>query len=187
MKKILVAVFVMALLVFSAPVGTAYGKSLEQKYTDLRVAVIKQHGKRAPGRNIRKQGLRTPHGRVIQAQPKHFAKSIRQLRRILHPPVYLKTSRVGPPAHAPAGTKTPYYAPTGLAACIIAHESGGSTGAVNGQYRGIAQWSPYVWARDGGLQYAPEPTQASYQEQLQVLSHGLATHGGGDWTPYDGC
>jgi hypothetical protein len=167
--------------------ATAEAKSLQQTYTDLRVAVVKKHGKRAPGRNIRKHGLRTPSGRVIPAQPRHFAKSIRQLRAILHPPHMLRVTKIGPPGQPPAGVQTPRMAPTGLAACIVHHESRGNSQAVNGQYHGIAQWSAEAWARHGGHKYASDPLGATYDEQLEILSNGLARYGCRDWCPFDGC
>ncbi len=74
-----------------------------------------------------------------------------------------------------------------LARCIIHHESGGNPLAKNGQYKGIAQWSPYVWARDGGLRYGPTPHHATYAEQVAVLKVGLARHGCSDWCPFDPC
>lgn len=78
-------------------------------------------------------------------------------------------------------------APAGTASCIVQHESHGDPTATNGQYGGIAQWSPEAWQRMGGTRYAASPTQASYTQQVQVLSYGLSHYGCHDWCPYDGC
>lgn len=74
-----------------------------------------------------------------------------------------------------------------LARCIIRSESGGNPLAQNGQYKGIAQWSPEAWRRHGGLRYASTPHGATYAEQVQVLKMGLARYGCRDWCPFDPC
>ncbi len=76
---------------------------------------------------------------------------------------------------------------TALASCIIQRESGGDPHAVNGQYEGIAQWSPSSWAGGGGLRYASTPLGASYGQQVRVLNYMLAHGQAGQWRPYDGC
>ena len=76
---------------------------------------------------------------------------------------------------------------TPLEACIIHHESTGNPLAQNGQYKGIAQWSPYVWARDGGRRFGPTPHHATYAEQVWVLKRGLRRYGCADWCPFDPC
>ena len=74
-----------------------------------------------------------------------------------------------------------------LEACIIQHESGGNPTAVNGQYTGIAQWSPAAWAEDGGTRFASSPLGASYSQQELVLREALAAGKSEQWRPYDGC
>ena len=73
-----------------------------------------------------------------------------------------------------------------LAACIISRESGGNPEAVNGQYEGIAQWSPTSWAGGGGTRYSSTPLGATYAEQVAVLNSMLPAQAG-QWTPYDSC
>lgn len=72
-------------------------------------------------------------------------------------------------------------------ACIIQKESGGDPNAVSGKYSGIGQWEQSRWESDGGLRYAPTPTQASYAEQEKVLrgegDAGMSQQQG----QYDGC
>lgn len=73
------------------------------------------------------------------------------------------------------------------AACIIRKESGGNPNAVSGIYSGIGQWEQGRWESDGGLRYAPTPTQATYAQQVKVLvgegNAGMSQQQG----QYDGC
>ena len=165
---------------------------LKRAYTDSYYATKKKCGSKCVGRNIRKYGVaftwvskdkeRFRRG-VRPATNKELARSKRQLDR-------LRLSHLVPalPRQEPAGVMSAVTpSPTPLARCIIAHESGGNTQAVNGQYRGIAQWSQYVWTRDGGLKYSYDPRGATFSQQLEVLERGLRNHGCSDWCPFDGC
>jgi Transglycosylase-like domain len=76
---------------------------------------------------------------------------------------------------------------TALMDCIMKHESTYNPLAQNGQYKGLAQWSPEAWARHGGLKFGPTPHHASYWEQVQVLANGLRVYGCRDWCPFDPC
>lgn len=165
---------------------THHSQSICARAYIARTKVIQRHGKRAPGRNICRYGVVAKKG-ARQANIKERWRYLLELQHLIAPaPAYLSRA-AGPPRQPPAGTLSSSYSPTGLAACIVSRESGGNPRATNGQYHGIAQWSPTIWARDGGLRYAGDPVNATYQQQLQVLSYGLALHGGGDWRPYDGC
>lgn len=181
MKRLLSTVA--AVFIIAVPAAEAHDKgSIQHKNKYLRSKVIKLHGKRAPGRDIIKYDLRNGN------KPSHtkIRSYFNQLRRLAQPQQYLSIKAV-PPTQRPAGTLTAKVAATGLASCVVSRESGGDTGATNGQYKGIAQWSDYVWARDGGLKYASDPRNATYQQQLEVLNAGLTNHGCADWCPYDGC
>lgn len=101
-------------------------------------------------------------------------------------PAYLNIV-AGMPRIPPAGTMSATFRPSGLASCIVKHESGGNPLAQNGKYKGIAQWSPEAWSRMGGKRYASTPHGATYQEQLIILSEGLRRFGCSDWCPYDPC
>jgi hypothetical protein len=174
-----------ALVLWSAPSAHASPGVCAKSYT-VRVAVIKTQGKRAPGRNICRFGVKLSNGKVIDANYSQKKRYLLQLRKLIASRAYLSV-RAAPPAQPPAGTLSARYAPSGLAACIVRSESGGNPRAVNGQYSGIAQWSPEAWARMGGTRYASSPTGASYQEQLTVLNDGLSKYGCRDWCPYDPC
>lgn len=76
---------------------------------------------------------------------------------------------------------------TPLMDCIMKHESTYNPLAQNGQYKGLAQWSPEAWSRMGGLRFGPTPHHASYWEQVQILAYGLKVYGCRDWCPFDPC
>lgn len=173
----------LAVALTTAPASEA--NVCSKAYT-VRAAVVHKHGKRAPGRNICRFGVKLSNGKVTDATYGQKKRYLFALRRLNGTMPYLATRAVAP-AQRPAGTLTAAYAPSGLASCIVHHESGGDPTAVNGIYTGIAQWSPEAWARMGGHRYAPSPLGASYQEQLQVLSDGLSHYGCRDWCPYDPC
>jgi hypothetical protein len=78
-------------------------------------------------------------------------------------------------------------ASSGLASCIIQHESGGNPQATNGQYQGLGQWSPAAWAQDGGTRYAPSPAGASAAQQVAVLNSEGAAGMQQQQGQYDGC
>lgn len=147
----------------------SHARAYQRAYTTARHKL----GHRAPGRNIVKNGFDNRHG----ATDSQVVASLDVLHRMLAPP----------PVVAVSSAATSTGASSGLAACIISHESGGDTQATNGQYTGIAQWSPSSWAGGGGTKYAASPTSATYGQQVAVLNSMLANGQSGQWTPYDGC
>lgn len=186
-RRITVAVLALcALMAAGAP--SLQAKTLKAKYRTLRSEVVQKHGKRAPGRNIVRDGVRTKHG-TRAARKADLAASIETFRNMLAPPPPpAPTSQSAPATSGLQSAATPSQSPSSsLAACIISRESHGDTQATNGQYGGIAQWSPDAWRRHGGTQFAPTPQGASYSQQVSVLDHALQTGHAGEWTPYDGC
>jgi hypothetical protein len=167
--------------------GAGTHTKFEQRYLRLYWSVVRQFNRRAPGRNIVTRGIKTNNG-VRKAHIAEIAKSIRQLRQLKHPAPQLLTATARPPARPPAGVASAGVAVgSSHMACIIRAESGGRTDAVNGQYHGIGQWSPESWARNGGTQYASDPINATYEQQLKVLASegdaGMSREQG----QYDGC
>jgi peptidoglycan hydrolase-like protein with peptidoglycan-binding domain len=81
-----------------------------------------------------------------------------------------------------------YASGSGLVGCIISHESGGNSGAVNpnGHY-GLGQWAQSTWIADGGGRYASTPLGATAAEQKQIIEEQVAAGNSGQWTNYDGC
>lgn len=184
MRSIFIALLVGAVLVPTvASARGAHHQGLSEKYQHAYWGVVRLHGKQAAGRNIVNRGVKYKGSPARPATKHEKAKSLRQLRRLAHP---WTVAVPAPPSRPPAGVMSA-SSTSGLAQCIIRVESHGNTQAVNGQYSGIAQWSPTIWARDGGLRFASSPTGASYEEQVYVLNYGLAHHGCGDWCPYDPC
>lgn len=184
-RSILAATFVVALI--AVPMAEAKPTSTCGKAYGARTLVKKRYGTRAPGRNICRFGVKLTNHKIVKATPKQKVRYYNTLRRLLRPPPAHLTKYAGGPPNAPSGTLTSRYKPSGLAACIVSHESGGNPNATNGQYHGIAQWSAEAWARHGGHKYAADPLGASYDQQLQVLSNGLKHYGCRDWCRYDGC
>lgn len=186
MKRItLLMAVVLAMTGFASSTNAGLRHTALHRYHWCQHKFALQHG-RPCGRNIVLNGWKLKGRQPRPASRKQVAVWSRRLHSLTHPPAYLSTHGV-PPRQPPGGAQSTAYAPTGRAACIVAHESGGNPRAVNGQYRGIAQWSPEAWARHGGRQYASEPTSATKQQQLTVLSNGLTHYGCRDWCPYDGC
>lgn len=142
------------------------------KYLNLYFAVKHKEGKRAPGRQILRQGVRH-HGRVRPATAKEVARSIRQLRALLNP---LLVAR--PPGQAPAAVQTP--AAGGTLSSIAACESGGNPRAVSptGQYRGKYQFDYGTWAAVGGH---GDPAAASEAEQDMRAAMLYSQRGSAPW------
>lgn len=130
-------------------------KRERHKYLVLYFKVRKQEGKRAPGRQILRQGVRKHHT-VRPATAKEVANSIRQLRMLLNP-----LQVAGAPAQPPGGVMTSHA--NGTLERIAQCESGGdpTTDTGNGFY-GKYQFTLSTWASVGG---SGNPAQASEAEQ----------------------
>src|SRR3954452_9959611 len=136
-------------------------------------AVAKLHGKRAPGRNIRKWGLR--NGRKSACG--HLARSLRTLRVMKMPPRAARLVTTGPPPQPPAGTQTVHAG--GTLARIAQCESGGNPRAVNpnGHY-GKYQFDLQTWQSVGG---SGNPINASEAEQDKRAAILYSQRGGAPW------
>jgi len=189
MKKLTTALVAVSLFVPATASASTRG-DLSHAAKELRHKVVMRHGAHSAGRDIVKYG-------VVFVAADHSEKTRRpkitelrryknQLAKLIRPRPYMQVG-AGPPSQAPAGTQSPAYTPTGLAACIVQTESGGNPQATNGQYHGIAQWDHATWIAHGGGKYANDPLGATKQQQLQVLSSALAAGHSGAWTPYDPC
>ena len=112
-------------------------RKLERTYTAKWHKVRHVHGQRAPGRNIRRDGVRF-RGVTFDATCGELRRSRRQLQRLLRRPAYpgLRTEAV-PPPQPPGGVQTAtvdgIYGQGGWAIPedIVMCESGGNYGAVN--------------------------------------------------------
>lgn len=132
------------------------------KYLRLYFAVRKQEGKRAPGRQILRQGVRR-HGAVHPATAKEVARSIRELRLLLHPLLVAH-----PPAQPPAGVETARSG--GTLNAIGQCESGGNyaTNTGNGFY-GKYQFDDQTWHAMGGSGHASDASPAEQDQRAAAL------------------
>lgn len=167
----LLLVVIMLVGLFAAP-PAASARTLEQKYTDLRVAAKKRCGD-CVGRNIRRQGVRTPAGRVIEAKSHHFARSIRTFRRWLAPPA--PAAKAGDAARfSPAFSGGAFSIPRPIVMC----ESGGNYRAVNNTPAGQANGTPAgayqitgpTWIANGGGKYAQTADAATPAQQDEIAA-----------------
>jgi hypothetical protein len=156
-------------------------RALERSYTKHYNEVRHRHGKRAPGRNIRKWGVLFKR-HVFDATCGELRRSRGQLKRLLTRPRYPTLVRQPTsPAQPPAGvSSTVQRAPSGPLAGIRACESGGSYRAVSssGAYRGAYQFDYGTWASVGG---SGDPAAASPAEQDYRAARLYAQRGSSPW------
>ena len=136
-------------------------------------AVKREHGRRAPGRNIRKWGL----SKARKSKCRHIAKSLRTLRAMRFPGA--RMLKAGRPHVPPAGTRTLRVAPGSHLYSIAQCESGGNPRAVNpnGHY-GKYQFDLQTWASVGGT---GNPINASESEQDMRAAMLYAQRGSSPW------
>jgi len=124
---------------------------LEMAYSRHYAKVAKVHGKRAPGRNIRKWGKRywlkpSRQWRIRDARCSELRRSNSQLKALLVAPNSMRSQAV-PPSQQPSGVESDRDV-ANLPDCTWRPESGGDYGAVNptsgafGKYQII----PSTWA-----------------------------------------
>lgn len=179
MRPMLLAILTMAVL--ATPTTAAREPQLPAKYTKLYYKVRAEHGKRAPGRNIRRHGVRSSRCKCTRpALKSEVAKSIRQLRRLLaSAPRYLERTAV-PPPQRPGNVRTPGVAAGPILARIAACESGGNPRAISpgGTYRGKYQFDYATWRSVGG---SGDPAAASEAEQDRRAALLYARRGAQPW------
>jgi len=136
-------------------------------------AVARAHGRRAPGRNIRRWGLSESR----KSKCGHIARSLRTLRGMrFHGSQMLVATR---PHVPPAGTRTLRAGAGGHLASIRACESGGdyATNTGNGYY-GAYQFDMQTWQSVGG---SGNPAAASPAEQDRRAAMLMAQRGSSPW------
>lgn len=147
MRKFLVVAVALAGLATTPP-AMAH-TTPRRTYVDVRVAVEKALGTRAPGRDIR-TGVRTKHG-VRAATPSDYRNATEVMRRML-PRSVRRLLAPAPPAQPPAGTLTMRAPAGGLAACIRSRESGGNYATATGNgYYGAYQFDDSTWKAASGM------------------------------------
>lgn len=138
MRRITVATIAIAVLAVGAPAAEA-GK-LRSQYRGLYEKVADTHGKRAPGRNIVEDGVRTKRG-VRQAKRADLKQSIGVFQYKLAPPPAGPSSQTGSAAKSGSQSwASPSAAPSSsssggcgsaIPGYIIERESGGNPNARN--------------------------------------------------------
>lgn len=127
-------------------------RPLERAYTRHYRQVAHRHGKRAPGRDIRRHGVLYRH-HTFDAVCSELRRSDRQLRRLLRSPAY-SHSQPSPPAQPPAGVKTDRTVANGGTSNPMVNpacESGGNPQATgNPGYWGKYQFDQRTWVAHGG-------------------------------------
>jgi hypothetical protein len=147
---------------------------LERAYSRGYHKVRRAHGTRAPGRNIRRDGVLF-HGTVFDATCGELRRSRRQLQQLLAAPPIMRSVPV-PPAQPPAGVQTDTNV-AALPECTWRPESGGDYGAVNAASgaRGKYQVIPSTHAAHcSDLDWSP-----SGQEECAARVY--AAQGAGAW------
>jgi hypothetical protein len=170
------AATVVAALVFAAPAAADKAdcsKPLESHYSAEWHATKKAHGKRAPGRNIRRQGVRyrTADGyRVRDARCHELRRSLGQLRRLRSPaPAYLvRVARA--PGQRPAGTLTASVSAGPALRAIAQCESGGNYGTNTGNgFYGAYQFDLQTWQSVGGTGLPSNASPAEQDKRAAIL------------------
>jgi hypothetical protein len=135
MRRIVIAAGLVALAMPAS--AQAASPHMCEQAKKVRASVIDKHGKRAPGRDICRFGVRRG-GKVHAPSNVQKARYLRALKRLDNPPPQPTLVRTAvPPRVPPAGTKSPgvdgIYGRGGWAIpeYIVQCESGGDYGAVN--------------------------------------------------------
>ena len=180
MRSIITASVVAGLAITALPASAQAKRTscnntkLVNAYSANYHAVAKAHGKRAPGRNVRRWGL----SETRKSKCRHLAKSLRTLRGMrFNGARMLRASR---PHVPPAQTRTLRAPAGGTLSNIAACESGGNPGAVSpsGQYRGKYQFDYGTWSSVGG---SGDPAAASEAEQDKRAAMLYAQRGSSPW------
>lgn len=176
MKVMVAAATAVAALLFASPAladKASCSKPLETHYSANWHAVKKAHGKRAPGRNIRRQGVRyrTADGyRVRDARCHELRRSLRQLRAIRRPVSALLVRTAVRPGQPPSGVRTASVSAGGTLQRIAQCESGGNpaTNTGNGFY-GKYQFDLGTWRSVGGTGLPSNASEAEQDRRAAIL------------------
>jgi hypothetical protein len=148
-------------------------RKLERAYSREYNKVRKTHGVRAPGRNIRKHGVKFK-GIVFDAVCSELSRSLRQLKKLMVSPPY-SYSKAVPPPQPPAGVRsdsTESYGGSSNPMVNPACESGGNPQIVsaNGLYWGWYQFDYATWVAHGGApgEYGNAPLYRQHQVAANV-------------------
>jgi Transglycosylase-like domain len=177
MKALLAPVVAVAAAAAPAPAQAAdhsdCARPLERSYSKAWHKVARVHGKRAPGRNIRRDGVLFRKV-VFDATCGEIRRSRGQLRKLLKSPPY-SYSRPVPPPQPPAGVRTDSTESVGGSSNPMVNpscESGGNPQVVSpsGQYWGWYQFDYQTWVAHGGDpgSYGNAPLYVQHQVAARV-------------------
>lgn len=176
LRKTMVALATCAVAVIPASASAApqHLSTCEKAY-NVRQVVIKKHGKRAPGRNICRFGIRLSNGATTKAKHNQRKRYLFALRSMAYASPYLVA---GSPKVPPAGTATPRAG--GVLDRIAACESGGNYQAVDptGTYTGRYQFDDQTWQSMGGSGRAGDAPPGEQDQRAAAL---LAQRGTAPW------
>lgn len=174
-RLVLAALVAMSLLVIAAPAQAREPlKRQKHTYAKLYKKIAKLHGKRAPGRNIIKYGIRKKNSKIRPANHRDVRKSIQQLRILEHPRVV-----VVPPKQPPGQVMSYGGGNYSIPEYIVQCESGGNYRALNPSGAGGAyQIMPGTWRAYGGT---GSPHTAPPAEQDRIAAKIYAAQGAAPW------
>lgn len=162
------------------PAVVEHRSAVQERYLKLYWQVVRQHGRRSPGRNIVTRGI-VSRGHVRSAHRVELKRSIATFELWLAPsPVVAHATTTGT---ADSTSVTGGYA---IPSSIVMCESGGDPGAVNttnpNRPAGLYQIITQTWLAHGGGKYAPTADGASPAQQGEVASSIYAGGAGrGQW------
>lgn len=146
MRKVIMLVSIgVSTIGIAPPVQAATHATTCDKAYNVRQVVVKKHGRRAPGRNICRIGVKHSDGSVAKATYSQKKRYLNQLRK-------LASSREAvQPSTKPAGALTPRGTPSSNRYVDPSCESGGDPQATgNPGYWGKYQFDVTTWTRFGG-------------------------------------
>lgn len=162
------------------PAVVEHRSALQERYLKLYWQVVRQHGRRSPGRNIVTRGI-ISRGHVRPAHRVELNRSIATFELWLAPaPVVAHATTTTAPS---TSTATGGYA---IPSSIVMCESGGDPGAVNttnpNRPAGLYQIITQTWLAHGGGKYAPTADGASPAQQGEIANAIYAGGAGrGQW------
>ena len=155
-------------------------RPLERTYSRHYRRVARRHGKRAPGRNIRKHGVRF-RGHGFDAVCSELRRSDRQLHQLLKSPPYSHSKAV-PPPQPPAGVRSDETVSVGGSSnpmvnpyCESRRQPAGRVDP-SGKYWGWYQFDYSTWVAHGGAPggYGNAPLYLQHQVAARVELRRLA-------------
>jgi hypothetical protein len=177
MRRIVIAAGLVALAMPAS--AQAASPHMCEQAKKVRASVIDKHGKRAPGRDICRFGVRRG-GKVHAPSNVQKARYLRALKRLDSPPPQPTLVRTAvPPRVPPAGTRSAGVRAGGTLSAIARCESGGNyaTNTGNGFY-GAYQFDLQTWQSVGG---SGNPAAASPAEQDRRAAILYSQRGSSPW------